>query len=327
MKRIIYITDGNEVQGLGHVYQSKTFANYLISKSKVGVNITFLTKSDDSVITLISEEGYNIIKCGSDSDIFKYLQNKNPDIIIFDKIDVNPILAKNIKNKLRSKLVIFTNLSTANDYADISILADIGSDFKNIKEILQNNQIKYFGPKYWILRPEFYSIKKNIQENNEIIKNILLIFGGADPCNYSLDVARGLLSMNDNFNLNIIVGMSYKYISSLNEVLKKNKNRVTLLRNVKNVAFIMKESDLVITSPGISFFEALVVGTPVICFHQDELQKKVYSTTFDTYGKENIHLLPSIIKSRRFVFPDNPLVKEMEIGEGITELINQILYN
>ena len=58
------------------------------------------------------------------------------------------------------RLIIFTNLTVANRYADIAVTADIGSNFANVRFVDEKTGTRYYyGPKYWILRPEFYSYK------------------------------------------------------------------------------------------------------------------------------------------------------------------------
>ena len=92
-----------------------------------------------------------------------------------------------------------------------------------------------------------------------------------------------------------------------------------------NVGEAMYKSDVVFASPGLSFFESLAVGTPVIGFHQNELQRDVYADILPTMGIADLHNLNSIIKNKSFLFPSDPIIKSMEIGEGKDEIINEIL--
>jgi hypothetical protein len=78
--------------------------------------------------------------------------------------------------------------------------------------------------------------------------------------------------------------------------------------------------------PGFLFFEALVVGTPVIGFHQDELQKETYKNLLPTIDKKEIGRLPEILQNREFIFPSDPFIKNMEIGLGKNEIIEEILF-
>jgi len=92
-----------------------------------------------------------------------------------------------------------------------------------------------------------------------------------------------------------------------------------------NVAYNMNNSDVVFASPGLSYFEALAVGTPVLGFHQNALQKKTYQELLPTLGKKELNKLSDIIRNKSFIYPDIPFVSSMEIGKGKNEIINEIL--
>ena len=82
----------------------------------------------------------------------------------------------------------------------------------------------------------------------------------------------------------------------------------------------MYNSDLVFASPGLSFFEALIIGTPVICFHQNDLQKEVYAGYFNTFGEEDINKIISI-ELEKLVSRVQKMDFELEITEGATDYI------
>ncbi|WP_374032737.1 hypothetical protein [Bdellovibrio bacteriovorus] len=264
----------------------------------------------------------------SDEQIFNRLSETKPDRIIFDKLDVSPELALKIKAELGTKLIIFTNLTEANQHADMTVLADIGSNFKNIAKRETSGRIEYYGPKYWLLRPEFYEFKKLKKAHKSKIENLMLMFGGADPANMSSQVLDEILGMAEEFNVLLVLGGSFKHHSELNGVLEKNKLtkcRLRIAENLKEVAKEMYSSDVVFASPGLSFFEALAVGTPVVGFHQDELQRDVYADILPTHGREDVFKVPTILRDRTFLFPEDLLISQMEIGEGKDELIEEIL--
>jgi len=326
---IAIITDGNNILGMGHVYQSLTLAGFLAEKTKNEANIFFITKSNDNVINLIRGNGYTVYHYPDDDLIFNALQNEKPDRIIFDKLDVAPDLARKIKTELGTKLIILTNLTAANESADVTVLADIGSNFQNIfRKDVATGKTEFFGPKYWILRPEFYKYKKEKKHQKETVSDILLIFGGSDPCNISSSVLNELLQIDSSFNIILVTGAAFEHDKELNIVLERNQNsksKVQVVKNMVNVAEVMYNSDVVMASPGLSFFEALAVGTPVIGFHQDELQMKTYKNFLPTMDKSEVSRLPSIIKNKFFIFPQDPFVGGMEIGDGKDTIINEIL--
>ena len=327
--KISIITDGNSQLGLGHIYQSLSLANLLKKNTHHDIVVNFITKSDKNINDLITSSGFEVLRFDNDDLIFNYLNTYRPDKIIFDKLDVDPLLAKNIKEILKTKLIICTNLTEANLYADLTVLADIGSNFKNItKRDSISKKVEFFGPKFWLLRPEFYELNNSNKIKKNDVQDIMLIFGGSDPSNISSKVLNELLQMDEKFNIVLVLGASFAHRNELNLVLNQNqttKSHVVIAENIKNVAEIMHKSDVVFASPGLSFFEALAVGTPVIGFHQNELQKEVYAEVLPTMDVAELHKLPSIIKNKSFLYPHDPLIKSMEIGAGKDDIISEIL--
>lgn len=327
--KIAIVTDGDNTLGMGHIYQSISLANAINQKKQNKAEIFFLTKSDEKVIEIITEGGYSVYQHPDDNSILNFLRHERPERIIFDKLDVAPDLARKIKKELNSKLIILTNLTEANSYADITVLADIGSNFKNIyKKDKVTGKAEFFGPKYWMLRPEFYEYKERERKHHESLNKLLLIFGGADSSNLSSAVLHELLQMDTMYSITLVLGAAFLHHKELDKVLKQNrssKNTVNIVRNMKNVAESMYNSDLVIASPGLSFFEALAVGTPVIGFHQNELQRDTYIGLLTTFDKNEVSKLPFLLENKAFIFPTDPFITNMEIGEGKSEIIHEIL--
>jgi spore coat polysaccharide biosynthesis predicted glycosyltransferase SpsG len=212
--KIDIITDGNNKLGMGHVYQVITIVRYLLETNSC-LDIRLYTKSNQVVETLLRSTKCKIEMCSDDEEILQLLLIRKPDSIVFDKLDVSPVLAKNIKSTLDSKLLIFTNLTKANEYADVTLLADIGSNFENIyKKDTVTGRVEIFGPKYWILRPDFYLNKVAKKEKSDKVNKILLMFGGSDPSNFSTLVLEELLRMDHSFELSLIIGPSFAHVKN-----------------------------------------------------------------------------------------------------------------
>lgn len=327
--KISIVTDGNNKLGLGHVYQSLTLADALTKRSGGELDIAFMTSSDDKVRGLIQSAGYAVEYFCSDDAIFNKLKLSRPDRIIFDNLDVSPCLAERIQGELPGKLVIFTNLTEANKFADITVFPRIGSNYKNIVSRIDGPpRTEYVGPKFWMLRPEFHALKGSEKIRKNAVENVMLIFGGSDPSNFSSSVLNELLQMDAEFNILLVLGASFEHNDELNNVLAMNKSSrstTTIARNMKNVGAAMRESDVVIASPGLSFFEALVTGTPVVVFHQNRGHIEEFSHIVPTMDVADLDKLPSIIRNKRFIFPTDPIIASMEIGEGRNEILDEIL--
>lgn len=328
--KIAIITDGNNTLGMGHVYQSSTLAIELSKKLDNQSKIFFITKSDQTVIEKLSETGCDVHQPPDDDAILNALVREAPDRVIFDKLDVSPLLAKQIKENISCKLIIFTNLTEANQYADMTVLAGMGSNFKNVcdKDVV-SGAIHYYGPKYWLLRPEFLKYCTMKKYPLSSVKKIMLIFGAVDESNLTSIVLNELLNMNIDFEILTVVGAAFEHDEELNAITVKNrstKSKFQIVKNLRNVAEAMYSSDVVFTSPGLSYYEALATGTPVLGFHQNEMQRAVHKEYLKTLDKSEVFRLRSIIENKAFIFPEDPLIASMGIGQGKDELIQKILY-
>jgi spore coat polysaccharide biosynthesis predicted glycosyltransferase SpsG len=330
--KICFITDGGRQMGMGHVQQSTALACVL----RTNANVCFLTKSDDTVLTAIRESGFEATGLRSDAEILQHLTTLNPDVIVFDKIDVEEKLARDIKNALKARLVIFTNLTGANKYADVAVLqraadltVDIGNRFKNVAYTDNDTNTLYcYGPKYWVLRPEFYEYKSKGKASSRKPEHILLTFGGSDPSNLTSAVLEELLGLDRMLWIDVILGAHFGHDDTVMHVLERHPGKranVTVHRNIKNVADLMYKADLTVTSPGLSMFEALCVGTPVIVIPQDALQRDTYRGFMRMLERDEISKLGGMIARGEFTYPHEAHIAMMEIGEGVPELVEVIL--
>ena len=324
MRNVVIIVDGNHQIGMGHVYQAKTFANYC--KDFVNnVSISFLTKSSRAIADLIRAEGYEVISCKNDLEICEHLTQKEPAVIIVDKLDFAPYLAKKIKETFAAKLAIFTCITEANRYADITVMGAMGSHFKNTKELINEGKtLSFHGPRYLILRPEFF---RPFPVKPTFSGKVLLLLGGADPANITCSAIKTLLDSNERYHIKTIIGSAFKNKKDLEYLTthKQSLSLVEIIENTTKVSDYMEWADVAIVSPGISFFESLKTKTPVIVFNQNQFQHDAWSTDMTTFDKEDIFMLPHLMRERGFVYPDDKRVTGMDIGNGVKELIQTIL--
>lgn len=325
MLKVCFITDGGMHLGLGHVQQSITFARALLPNA----DICFLTKSDALIVARIAEAGFTVTGLENDSSILRKLQELRPDVVIFDKLDVDETLASDIKQNLSTRLVIFTNLSGANKFADIAVTADIGSAFENLRYIDKDTgTLNFYGPRYWVLRPEFDAYHQKGKVRAAATEQVLLIFGGSDPANLTSVALDQLLSLDRHLEIDAVLGSHFSHEADVLEMLQRHEKkcaRVKLYRNIKNVAELMYRADLVIASPGLSAFEALRVGTPIVVVPHDSLQRDTYQGHMRMIERNELWKLGSMIEAGDFTYPNDQPISRMEIGQGVHELKEVIM--
>ena len=262
-----------------------------------------------------------------DEEIVDHLKKLDINLIVIDNLDFKEKILKQINDTVNAKMVMVDNLTPKNDeYADI-VMSLVRSNFSN-KNINNNNiNTMYFcGPKYLILRDEF-DIFKSKKDLKPKIEDILLIFGGSDPSNHTSTV---LEKLNDDLRINIVLGPEFKHFDNLDKILKnKPADNVIVHKEPGNVAELMYNADLVITSPGLSMFEAVYVGSPVLVISQNALQNRYYSPLNYEYliKKSDIDNLEEYMRDLSSLTKRNEVIayfNRLEVGQGKSEIIDYL---
>jgi spore coat polysaccharide biosynthesis predicted glycosyltransferase SpsG len=292
--------------------------------------VDFLSKSDDAVLARIRASGFQACQLADDAGILQALMDRQPDIIIFDKLDVSEALAARIRQALpAARLVIFTNITDANRHAHVAVTADIGSRFENQRYIDERTgTLTFFGPRYWVMRPEFGEFHRRGKAIAARTQRFLLIFGGSDPANLTPAVLEQLLALERSFDIDVVLGGHFPHEQDLARVLAANeakRGRVFVHRNIANVAELMHRADLVLASPGLSAFEALRVGTPVIVVPHNALQRDTYRGFMRMLEREELGKLGEMIENGDCTRPDDAHIVRIQIGQGVEELKEAIM--
>ena len=111
--KLAFITDGDSKIGLGHLYRSLTLAKEL--KKYNDIEIYFLTRSDETILRKIEDEGFIGIKFVNDEEIKDLLKEFVINTIIIDRLDFNEEILKTIKKDSNTKIVIVDNLNPKSD--------------------------------------------------------------------------------------------------------------------------------------------------------------------------------------------------------------------
>ena len=322
---IAFLTEGSSKIGMGHVYRSITFAKEMMEI--LGVKAYFLTKSNLNVVKTIENENFNVIKLNDDDEIVDILEELNINLTIIDNLNFKESILSQIKDKLDIKVMMVDNLTPKNDeYADV-VLSLVRSNFKNIDCYNKTINTRYYcGPKYLILRDEFDSFK-NKKDLKPEIEDILLIFGGSDPSNHTSNV---LEKLNNNIRVNIVLGPEFKHFDELDKVNKKIQNKnVIIHKEPGNIPELMYNADLVITSPGLSMFEAAYVGSPVLAISQNDLQNHYYAPLNYKYllPKSDLDRIEYYLEELSSLERRKDTLRffnELDVGNGKVEVFNYL---
>ena len=257
--KVVFRVDGDKDIGLGHVYRAITLANRMFNQDLYFLMVKFKKLG----IEKVSEYNYPIIAIANRDDVLLKLDEIQPDIVISDILDTDEDYILKVKEKVFF-VVNFEDLGVGADHADIVVNA--------LYEKSEPPDNSYYGYKYVCLRDEFFIFDP--KEVEKKVKKILILFGGSDPNNLTLRSLKAVEKLDlKDISVLIILGLGYGFKNKLDAYINRLKNkgfRIETKENVKTMAKLLSEADIVITSNGRTIYEVAAMGVPCISISQNE---------------------------------------------------------
>lgn len=128
--------------------------------------------------------------------------------------------------------------------------------------LVPSNCLRFLGPRYAILRPQFKKARNRLRQRNGTIRRVLIFFGGVDLGNETSKAFLGVQIAGD-FLVDIILGPTCPHVSATANLVKDMPN-VTLHIAPDNIASLMIAADIAIGAIGVSVWERSCLGLPSI---------------------------------------------------------------
>jgi CMP-N-acetylneuraminic acid synthetase/spore coat polysaccharide biosynthesis predicted glycosyltransferase SpsG len=258
-KNILIRVEGYSEIGLGHIYRGLLLAYNLIDH-----NVEFaLSDKSDLGIKKIKGSHFPYSTIGNDYEIVNLIKNSKCDILVNDMLDTDVEYVKLCKDT-GVRVVNFEDLGTGAQIADAVI-----NDLYEKKNELNNH---YWGSEYYCIRDEFLLAKPSVFREN--VEEVLVIFGGTDPCNLTkrlFDVVQNI--NNSKIHFTFILGMGYKRANELIEKSKKQNLNVDFIQDVRLMSEYMGKADIAISSQGRTMLELATMGIPTILLAQNQREQ------------------------------------------------------
>lgn len=254
-KKIMFRTVGKRQVGMGHVYRCLTLAYKL-----TGHEIIFVASKDSDIgIEKIKESNFPVITVENEKEFEEVLKTEKPDILVNDILDTTAEYMQMV-TALVGRVVNFEDVGSGAKYADavINALYEKGEKLHN----------EYYGSRYFCIRDEF--LEEQPGEFSDEVKNMLIIFGGADPADLTgrlYDICKVLHTKHPHINFHFLLGFAYPYAD---KVLTDEESNIFVHKDVKRVSAYMSRMDLAITSQGRTVYELASMGVPSIVLAQNE---------------------------------------------------------
>lgn len=255
-RKVLIRCDASKEIGLGHITRCLELAKQLKKKD---FEIIFAIKPYEICIEKIKEKDFSYVSCSLENFDYKKwildcINKLNIDIFIADVRDGLPC---ELITLIKSKNILTIAIDEPSDYAKECDLCFYPPHAK-IDKTLYKGKV-YQGLEYVILREEFYGPFEKVK--NEI-PNILVMMGGTDAHNLTLDILKELEFKKDNFSINVILNKKNKQYEDV-ILFKKNSNKnIKIFSNINNMSMFLNNIDFGIISFGVSTYELLCKRIP-----------------------------------------------------------------
>jgi len=239
------------------------------------------------------------------------------------------------------KIMVIDDLADRNHDCDLLLDQTMAASDNSYVNLVPPACHFLLGPKYALLRPQFFRYRENALERKKRvskIRNVLIAMGGTDPENITGIVLQGLDLLDDkNINVTVVLGSSAPYLSKVAQQAQNFSFPVRVLSDVKKMAELMAEQDVCVGSGGMTAWERCVLGVPSIVIVFADNQAHVIDTLsaqgavyFLGKAKE---IFPKDIKNALFFLKENPETYRTMVdnclkvcdGKGTKRVLSSIL--
>ena len=279
---VILRIDFNSKIGLGHLKRQEAFIKKWRMKNR---KFIIVCKECNEKLTKLP-----VIKIKNEEEFFEIVKKLNPKEVIVDNYNFTIEYEKKFKKLFPNiKLIVFDD-TYENHFCDIVINHNIYAKKEKYKnKVPKFTKIICDGP---YLREEFY-IEKNKKYPNK--NQVLIAIGGADNKNLTPKIIEILREFE--FKITVLTTTANKNLNTLKKIYN-----IELHINSNNVAKLMKQSTLIITTPSVLLNEVYFLNKDFIAIKTAENQKEMINflkeKNLDYLEKFDKEKLKNLIKKR-----------------------------
>jgi spore coat polysaccharide biosynthesis predicted glycosyltransferase SpsG len=205
---------------------------------------------------------------------------------------------------LAKTLVSLEDLGPGSRLADI-VINDLYTD-------AYPKQSHWYGVQNAILAPQFELITPRAEVRPNV-EHVLVTFGGTDPCDLTRKALAALQSLQFAGRVTVVLGPGYAHgaISTSEYNLQGE-----VLQAVANMAAVMREADVAVTSAGRTVTELMTLGIPTVVLCQN-LRELRHSHASSPFGVINLGLgehagVDAVAQHLQLLLSDAALRREMQ---------------
>ena len=193
------------------------------------------------------------------------------------------------------------------------------------------------GPQYCLLRREFAKWRRWERNVSPECHRLLVMMGGSDPENLTARVIEALaVAKLDRLETAVVIGGSNPHFAMLRELAARSGQKITVQRDMLDMAEPMAASDVAISAAGSTCWELCLMGLPALLVDVADNQTEV-ALELDRRGcairvgdrrvsAENIaDQLKRLVGSRELRQSLSQRSRELVDGNGATRVVSVVL--
>lgn len=182
-----------------------------------------------------------------------------------------PVLGKGIIEEYKKLRV--DKLISLNDQHVIELSPNIYINSDDVMGVNEPSIQKFIGPEYQIIREDLADYRPSTLQKIDQIKNVSFIFGGSDPGYLIEDTILQIEKENPPFYSEIVLGPGIDEERKV-WLAKKKISNISFLVN-PSIPNLISQSDVIVTMGGMTSYEAMYLGKPVLAVEWKYMSKYV----------------------------------------------------
>ena len=252
---IVFRCDGAPDVGFGHVVRCVAVAEEL---RRYHCPCIFAMRKGIEGFAFVRRSGFQVTRLSGPFE--QIVKRVGARAVVLDVRDDLPRIAL---RRLRTEGALIV---TIDDPSDRRLDADLAF-YPPIPQVKTMNWAGFTGKLFvgweWVLLRKQFSMVTPILHHSGTPR-VLITMGGSDPAGLTLKAVRALRSLKEPFEAVVLLGPSFLHEQELKKELALAGTRFGVMRNVSNVARLMRESDLAVASFGVTAYELAACGVPAV---------------------------------------------------------------
>jgi UDP-2,4-diacetamido-2,4,6-trideoxy-beta-L-altropyranose hydrolase len=274
LNAVIFLVNANSSIGFGHLKRCLLIADEFSSRS---IRCQFCSYDSDAFAKKAVEKSYPYLLFEEKDDLNQFiLESANPSTLLIIDVDDLFFYSQELQELYLSNRVRFM-------YISVKVDVHYKSHFllnQNIVALTEKYSVEeytktFFGPAYFILDDKLSKIRPN--PIRATTTHLLVTFGSADPANVTKKVLDVLGEAKTEFEkIRVVIGGLNKNKEEImnHPAITQHPALFEIHVDTDNMYGLMRDSDLAITSLGLTYWELCMHNIPSLVISASSREKK-----------------------------------------------------